>query len=148
MRVVGGQDIPGCDILCADAQKFWERGSAFATSWSFAAKYPSSLARLTGHNVTMMEICPVNYPEKVKENPFKEFMGLSTFVLFAGITHYNAYGYHFITDTAQHNALNLRRPSALAAAQQSSGYTGRRLLPYCANAKLVCRAFARPCARN
>lgn len=107
MRVVGGQDIPGCDILCADAQKFWERGSAFATSWSFAAKYPSSLARLNGHNVTMMEICPVNYPEKVKENPFKEFMGLSTFVLFAGITHYNAYGYHFITDTAQHNALNL-----------------------------------------
>lgn len=107
MRVVGGQDVPGCDVLCADAQKFWERGSAFATSWSFAGKYPSSLSRLNGHNVTMLEICPVNYPEKVKANPYKEFMGLSTFVLFAGITHYNAYGYHYITDAVQHNTLNL-----------------------------------------
>lgn len=107
MRVVGGQDIPGCDVLCADAQRFWLRGSAFDTSWSFAGKYPSSLSRLNGHNVTMMEICPVNYPAKVEKNPFKEFMGLSTFVLFSGITHYNAYGYHFITDQKQHNTLNL-----------------------------------------
>ena len=120
MRVVGGQDIPGCDILCADAQRFWEPGSAFGTSWSFAAKYPSSLARLNGHNMTMLEICPVNYPEKVKENPSKEFMGLSTFVLFAGITHYNAYGYHFITDAAQHNALNLYVGRLLALLRNST----------------------------
>lgn len=106
MRVVAGQDIPGCDILCADAQKFFEEGSGFGTSWAFAGKYPSSLSRLKGHNVTMMEICPVNYPEKVKINPFKEFMGLSTYAIFAGITHYNAYGYDFIKDENQHRILN------------------------------------------
>ncbi len=107
MRVVGGQEIPGCDVLCADAQKFWERGNAFATSWVFAGKYPSSLSRLNGYNLTMLEVCPVNQPEKVKKNPYKEFMGLSTYMLFSGITHYNAYGYHFITDEQQHNTLNL-----------------------------------------
>ncbi len=106
MRVVGGQDIPGCDILCADAQRFFEYGSGFGTSWAFAGKYPSSLSRLKGHNVTMLEICPVNYPEKVKINPFKEIMGLSTYAIFAGITHYNAYGYDFIKDETQHRILN------------------------------------------
>ena len=106
MRVVAGQDIPGCDILCADAQKFFEKGSGFGTSWAFAAKYPASLSHLLGHNVTMMEICPVNYPEKIKIDPYKEFMGLSTYAIFSGITHYNAYGYNFITDENQHNHLN------------------------------------------
>ncbi len=106
MRVVGGQDIPGCDILCADGQEFFKLGSGFHTSWAFAGKYPSSLSRLQGHNVTMMEICPVNYPEKVKIDPFKEIMAVSTFAIFAGITHYNAYGYYFIKDEEQHRILN------------------------------------------
>ncbi len=106
MRIVGGQDIPGCDILCADAQKFFLLGSGFHTSWAFAGKYPSSLSRLKGHNVTMMEICPVNYTEKVKIDPYKEIMGLSTYAIFAGITHYNAYGYFFIKDAEQHKQLN------------------------------------------
>jgi hypothetical protein len=107
MRVVGAQDIPGCDILCAEAGMFFKQGAGFGTAWSYAAKYPSSLSRLKGHNVTMLEICPVNLPkQKMLDNPFKEFMGLSTYAIFAGITHYNAYGYFFIEDKAQHQHLN------------------------------------------
>ncbi|MCQ2429525.1 MAG: hypothetical protein MJ192_04240 [Clostridia bacterium] len=106
MRVVGGQDIPGCDVLCADASLYWKRGYGFSTGCSFAPKYPSSLARLEGGNVTMLEICPVMYEEKVRKDPFKEFMGLSTYMIFGGITHYNAYGYYYIRDEEQHRTLN------------------------------------------
>lgn len=106
MKVMSGQDYPGCDVLAADAQLFWEPHSGFHTSWLFAGKYPSSASRLKGHNTTMMEICPVNQPERFKENPFKEFMGLTTSVIFTGITHYNAYGYNYITDPAQHRQWN------------------------------------------
>jgi len=106
MRVIGGQDIPGGDVLCADAQLFWKKGHGFDTACSFAGKYPSSIARLKGHNVAMLEICPVNWDKKVKENPYKEFMGLSTYIIFSGFTHYNAYGYFYIKDEAQHRVLN------------------------------------------
>jgi|GEM_PF-3531208 len=114
MKVMGGQDYPGCDVLDADAQRFWERGSGFDTSWLFAGKYPSSASRIKGHNVTMMEICPVNYSEKFAINPFKEFMGVTTSAIFTGITHYNSYGYRSIKD----NDL----------LEQWNAYTGRLLM--------------------
>ncbi len=106
MRVVGGQDIPGGDLLCADGQKFWGRGNGFGTACSFAGKYPSSLAHLNGHNTVMLEICPVNWTEKVKKDPFKEFMALSTYIIFSGITHYNAYGYFFTKEREKRIQLN------------------------------------------
>ena len=33
-------------------------------------------------------------------------MGLSTYIIFGGVTHYNAYGYFYIQDAEQHKALN------------------------------------------
>jgi len=124
MKVMSGQDYPGCDVLCADAQKFWEKRSGFDTSWLFAGKYPSSASRIKGHNITMMEICPVNYTDKININPFKEFMGLTTSVIFTGITHYNSYGYNYIKDNEQHKLWNQ--------------YTGR-LLMVLRNAVSDCR---------
>ena len=106
MRVVGGQDLPGCDVLMADANLFWKRGMGFTTACSFAPKYPSSLSRLEGGNVTMLEICPFYNSEKISKDPFKELMALSTYMIFSGITHYNAYGYYFIKDEWQHQVLN------------------------------------------
>ncbi len=106
MRVVGGQDIPGGDLLCADGQRFWGKGNGFGTACSFAGKYPSSLAHLNGHNTVMLEICPVNWSDKVKKDPFKEFMALSTYIIFSGVTHYNAYGYFFTKEREKRQQLN------------------------------------------
>jgi hypothetical protein len=106
MKTMSGLDIPGFDILTADSRKFWKKGNAFGSSWCFAGKYASSVSRIKGHNLTMLEICPFIDTEVFQKNPYEEFMALMTYCTFIGATHINAYSYDSITNPEEYKSWN------------------------------------------
>ena len=102
MQAIGQMDIPGCDVCEALNRRFWWRGKNGAVS----VLYTASQAKLSGHNNTMVEVCPVFGQPEFLQNVSDNFLKIVTSCVFTGATYINMYAYRFVSGTEKFNFMN------------------------------------------
>ncbi len=132
MKVAAEMGYPGFDILTGDYKSFFSPRNAFGANWMLAGKFPSSAARLNGHNHTMVEICPVMYIEDYNRNPVEYFKKLVTCCVFVGATHINSYASPWTSPDSEN------KTGGFGALKEISTYAGR-MIYLLRNAKSDCR---------